>query len=93
MKSKDDLPAPVPESSRGFFATGLSSFSFSFPFVSPGRAGRPIAIFFGPRFALGGGKDRPLLNGFELDGGGRDTEDLLGGLDDEGVDSLPLSLP
>lgn len=69
---------PTPDSKRGFFATGLSSSSSSFlSLMSPGRAGRPIVIFF-VRFALGGGSDR-LLDDFEFDGGGRDIDDFLDG--------------
>lgn len=56
-----EAPAPFPESKRGFFAAGLSSSSPTSSLGSPDRVGGPIVIFLGPRFVLGGGKERPPL--------------------------------
>lgn len=69
--------APAPDSNRGFFAAGLSSSSLG---SSPGRAGSPIVIFFGPRLFLGGGRERPLPDALELDGGGSAIDDFLPGV-------------
>lgn len=55
IDNSDDAPAP--DSSRGFFAAGLSSLKSSSS-LSPAvdRLGSPIVIFFGPPFVvLGGG--------------------------------------
>jgi len=92
IDSSDDLPLPPPpESKRGFFAAGLSSFSSSS--LSPGKEGNPIVIFFGPRFDFGVGRDRPVE--LDLEGGGRDRYDFLicGGGMGVGSVSLSLSLP
>lgn len=87
--------APAPESRRGFFAAGLSSWSEASPSVSFLRVGRPIAIFFG-FLALGGGKDKPVLAlDEEADpfvGGGRENVDFLVGAGSLAVKEGPVAV-
>lgn len=97
IDSKDE--APPLESNLSFLVAGLSSFrSSASSSSSGGRFGSPIAIFFGARLGLGGGRDI-----FEVvaDGGGRDNVDFLA--DSKGLatcgasmslsSSLPLPYP
>lgn len=72
MDNNDDSPAP--DSNRGFFAAGLSSFKSSLLLSSVAvRVGRLIVIFFGPRF---GG--RAVLE-VRANGGGRGNAGFLEG--------------
>lgn len=77
MENNDDLPAPEPESRRGFFAAGLGS-SSSLSGASFGKAGRSIVIFLGAFLGL---EDdvAPVLEPEVADGGGREKDDFFGG--------------
>ena len=76
IEKSAEAPAPFPESKRGFFKAGLSSSSLASSLESPDRVGIPIVIFLGPRFVLGGGKERsPLL----FEAGGSAIEDFFAG--------------
>lgn len=76
IENSVDLPAPAPDSRRGFFAAGLKSSSSSSS-TSLGRAGKSMAIFL---VFLGlGAEEDDVAAALEVDSGGRANVDFFGG--------------
>lgn len=96
IASNDEEPAP--DSNRGFFAAGRSLSNSSSSSFGAESAGRPMVIFLGPLFGLGGGREIDEegagreIEDFLLGGGSLDSSDDLGGTETIS-ESLSLSLP
>lgn len=96
IASNDEEPAP--DSNRGFFAAGRSLSNSSSSSFGAESVGRPMVIFLGPLFGLGGGREIDEegagreIEDFLLGGGSLDSSDDLGGTETIS-ESLSLSLP